>query len=327
MLLLIVNGDVFTPAPNGRISVLIANDRIVHIGSLDAAAIQASGAVVHLLDATGWLVVPGLVLPRTYLDEPTPPPGVTTVVATSPARHARSPHHLLNRLQQLRGEGFGAFLWSGGNGASPITTSLRNDILLIDEVIGIGESLLSDLRAPELAALDLARTATEGHLAALETGKAGLLHLAVGSGKRRMARLFEAIRSFDVEPGWFYPSITSLTPELLQEAAELTQRGTPADLTTPTDEDLLRMREAGADLALTTISGSSPLATIRALVAGGASSVEEALALATSNPARILKLAHCGEIAPGKRADVLLLDRQTLELKQTIRAGKLLEPG
>jgi len=52
-------------------------------------------------------------------------------------------------------------------------------------------------------------------------------------------------------------------------------------------------------------------------------STEEALALATRNPARILKLRDVGEIAEGKRADLLLLDAKTLELRRVIAGGRI----
>ncbi|HET7710760.1 MAG TPA: amidohydrolase family protein, partial [Thermoanaerobaculia bacterium] len=101
----------------------------------------------------------------------------------------------------------------------------------------------------------------------------------------------------------------------------LTQRGMPIDLASPSPEDFARYREAGADLRLTTLSGSSPLESIRTLISAGVVSVEEALPLITSNPAHILRLGQSGEIAPGRRADLLLLDRETLELRKVIRTS------
>ncbi|MEA2489314.1 MAG: Amidohydrolase family, partial [Acidobacteriota bacterium] len=51
--------------------------------------------------------------------------------------------------------------------------------------------------------------------------------------------------------------------------------------------------------------------------------LEEALALATKNVARVLKLHDAGSLEKGKRADVLLLDAGSLTLRHLILGGEL----
>jgi beta-aspartyl-dipeptidase (metallo-type) len=52
--------------------------------------------------------------------------------------------------------------------------------------------------------------------------------------------------------------------------------------------------------------------------------LETALAVATANPARILKLAAKGRIAEGADADIVLLDPATLEIRGVIARGRWL---
>lgn len=53
--------------------------------------------------------------------------------------------------------------------------------------------------------------------------------------------------------------------------------------------------------------------------------LETAVRCASVNPAKSIGIyEECGSIAPGKRADVVLLDKETLEVKKVILKGKLL---
>ncbi|HET7710453.1 MAG TPA: hypothetical protein VFL80_00845, partial [Thermoanaerobaculia bacterium] len=206
-MLLISDAQLVGRPREDRASVLVAEGIVSAVGVIDAEALRAAGVDVEIVDAAGSLLAPGIVLPRTSLTEEIPPE-VTTWVGVASSSFESVPHAVLARVRQARQGGASAWMWSGGNG-SFLTRSAGEDIALIAEVIGIGELFFSDLRSSEPSALELARIASEGHLASLETGKAGLLHLSVGNGKRRMARLFEAIRSFDVEPSWFYATLSN----------------------------------------------------------------------------------------------------------------------
>jgi len=53
--------------------------------------------------------------------------------------------------------------------------------------------------------------------------------------------------------------------------------------------------------------------------------VESALRAATANPARVLGMEdQIGSIGVGKRADLTLLDAETLEVRHCVLGGKLL---
>ncbi|WP_068555303.1 amidohydrolase family protein [Thermotalea metallivorans] len=50
--------------------------------------------------------------------------------------------------------------------------------------------------------------------------------------------------------------------------------------------------------------------------------MEDALKVATSNPARILKLRNKGSLEIGKDADIVLVDRETFTIDTVIARGK-----
>jgi beta-aspartyl-dipeptidase (metallo-type) len=67
VIVVVGGGEVFTPVPAGRVSVLILNNAIGHIGTVEPAALDALGVVVETLDADGCVVVPGLIDPHAHL--------------------------------------------------------------------------------------------------------------------------------------------------------------------------------------------------------------------------------------------------------------------
>ncbi len=79
---------------------------------------------------------------------------------------------------------------------------------------------------------------------------------------------------------------------------------------------------AGADARLAG-SAMSQLEMVQGLVRNGVVSVEEALMMAAETPARALGLEReLGLLAPGARADVVVLDARTMELKSVVVGGR-----
>ena len=87
------------------------------------------------------------------------------------------------------------------------------------------------------------------------------------------------------------------------------------------------VKDGLATLASGTIAGSAtPLTeSFRRAVVEFGIPVESALRAATANPARVLAMEdEIGSIAVGKRADLTLLDAETLEVRHVVLGGKLL---
>lgn len=140
-------------------------------------------------------------------------------------------------------------------------------------------------------------------------------------------------QSFDVEPSWFYPTHVERNEALIAEAIELSRRGMPIDVDVY-EEDLVQWvrfhREHDGDPALLTASSDAAIKSprnlieqLRACVHEKALDIEQAFALATRNTARILKLHDRGELEAGRRADILLLDRDSLALRHVICGGRV----
>ena len=298
------------------------------------------GGEEEVLDARGCIVVPGIIDVHAHLiggsgekgfASATPPltakelldAGITTVVGTlGTDTTTKTMPALLAAVKAMREQGLGAFAWTGGYDARPLTRSIRDDIVLIDEIIGAGEIAISDKRGAHFDARALARLASDCYVAGTLTGKAGLLHLHVGPSERRLQPLRDVLNDFDVEPSWLYPTHVERSEKLMLEAIAL--RGMPIDIDV-VDEDIVRWvkfyRDRGGDLTLLTVSSDAPigkpqalLEQVRACVREGVLSVDEAFALVTKNPARILKLRE--------RADFLVLDKD-LEIRHVVCGGRV----
>src|SRR5690349_21427238 len=67
MLTLIVNGEVYSPAPLGAIDVLVVGDKIAKLGRVDRAAVETIGVEVEIVDASGCVITPGFIDPHEHL--------------------------------------------------------------------------------------------------------------------------------------------------------------------------------------------------------------------------------------------------------------------
>lgn len=254
--------------------------------------------------------------------------GITTVVGLlGTDTTTKTLPSLLAKVKALRQEGLNAWMWTGGYDARPLTGNVRDDIVLIEEIIGAGEIAIADRRSSHFDARTLARLASDCYVAGTLTGKAGVLHLHTGELGERLSIVRELL-DLGVPASALHPTHVNRNEELLAEAAELTRRGVAVDLDV-VEEDLPRWLKAfDGDRSLVTISTDSPigrpaalLEQILAVVRAEIATIEEAFSLATQNTARVLKLRDAGEIAEGKRADLLILDAQSLAIRHVIAGG------
>src|SRR3954471_4035627 len=348
-MLLVENGEIFAPEPMGRQSILIAAGRIEAIG-VDGAALARAGVEVETIDGSGCIAMPGLIDPHAHLlggsgekgfASQTPEisasellrAGITTVVGTLGAdTTTRTMPALLAKVKALRGEGLSAFAWTGGYDARTLMSSIRDDIVLVDEIIGAGELAIADVRGQQYSAAELARFAADCYVAGTLTGKAGLLHLHTGDGDERLRVVRDALEQFAVNPQTFYPTHIERNERLMREAIGLTKRGMPIDVDVYEEnlaEWLRFYQEHDGDPNLITASSdaavNSPHTLFEQLMACVREEVapfREVIAIATSNTARILKI-ESGQLACGRIGHVLLIDAATYELRSVICAGRV----
>jgi beta-aspartyl-dipeptidase (metallo-type) len=370
---LVTGGDVYAPEHLGRRDILIAGRTIARI----AEHIELPSELeARILPAEGRPVVPGFVDlhvhllggggeagPRTRTPEITlskiTRAGVTTVIGLLGTDDiSRTPETLLAKALQLEDEGISAYIYSGSYQLPPatITGSLRKDIALIPKVVGVGELAVSDHRSSQPTFDELCRVAAEARVGGMLGGKAGVVHLHLGGGARRLDPVIRVVRETEIPIGQFLPTHVSRTPELLEHAIEFARMGGNIDITadgrcgtaapSASAAAVGSVLNAGVPLAQVSLSsdsnGSMPIfdacgrvtalgvGDIRCLfadwrmLARSGLPLEDALQLVTANPARRAGLFHRkGGLAPGKDADLLLLTPD-LEIETVVAKGRVM---
>ena len=359
MFLLLRNAEVHAPEPLGRTDVLMAGERIVamapHIGELP------DGCTCEAIDLGGRRLIPGLVDAHVHLGggggEAGPHTRVPRCTAGTLARAGvttcvgvlgtdgttRTVADLVACVLGLRAEGLSAWCWTG-NYEVPVRTlcgSIREDLVWIDPIIGVGELALSDHRSSQPTLDELLRIAADVHTAGMLANKAGVLHLHMGDGRRGLDLVRQAIERSELPASMFHPTHVNRNPGLLREAQALArEHGCTIDVTAFPDQDLgdaiaaheaiAACLDAGVPIERITCSSdgggcmptfdadgrivamgvgqpSSLMVTLGRLLAFGLA-MAPALMPFSSNVARLLRLPRKGRIAVGDDADVIALD-------------------
>jgi beta-aspartyl-dipeptidase (metallo-type) len=359
VLQLITNAHVFAPEDLGVCHLLVGGGRILALSNeLDKLA--SPGA--RQIDVGGRRVIPGFIDGHAHVTggggesgfKSRVPPvalgrfttaGVTSVVGVlgtdDTTRDTRS---LVAQTRGLREEGMGAWCHTGGYHIPPVTLtgSVRDDIVFIDPVIGVGEVALSDHRSSQPTIDEILRLASEAHVAGLISGKAGILHLHLGDGERGLELVRQALDKSELPARVFNPTHINRKKALFDEALELAKRGSTVDITAfpvdegedawPADVALMRYLDSGAPDERVTISsdggGCLPefnvqgemtrmdigrpamlAITLKSLLDQG-QSLTHILPAFTSNVAAVLRLHDKGRIHEGAAADLIVLDDQ-----------------
>lgn len=352
MFTLIENGEVYGPEPCGQKAVLLVNDRIAIVGTVDRSAMLALGVPCDVIDASGCLVIPGLIDPHEHLlggsgeqgfNTQTPEvylheivtAGITTVVGCLGVDTTmKTLPGLLAKVKALREEGMSAYMYTGGYNIPPTTVlaSPREDLLFLDEVIGIGEIAIADDRSTDPQPHELARVASEAYVGGLLNNKAGVSHFHVGPCEQRLAVLWKVLDDYNVQPAWIYPTHIERSEVLMQEAIALAHRGSFVDIDT-VEEDLPQWLQFyinnDGDLGRLTVSSDASISSPRTLFEQIRTCIRDyhlplvqVLPLVTANTAAVLKLPRKGRLAPGNDADVLVLRQRSLDIVHVIARGR-----
>jgi beta-aspartyl-dipeptidase (metallo-type) len=354
MLTLVEGGDVYAPEHLGPQSILLVDGKIGLIGAVDRAAVESIGLDVEVIDAQGCIVCPGFIDPHEHLlggsgedgfASQTPEialteivrAGITTVVGTLGVDTTmKTMAGLLAKVKGLEEEGISAYLWSGGYDvpAKSIMGSIREDMMFIDEVIGAGEVAIADARATDPSVPELARLVIDTRMGGKLSRKAGITHFHVGQGRRRMRCLHELLEcdQYEIEPCWLYPTHIERSPALMRDAIALAKRGCYVDIDVQ-EEDLARWLafyvDHDGDLTRLTISSDASkhgpdtfFQQIRKCARGHRLPLAKLLALVTRNTAEILKLRRKGRLEAGRDGDLLVLERDELQIVHVLARGK-----
>lgn len=290
--------------------------------------------------------------------------GVTTVVGCLGTDGVgRDMVALISKAKGLEAEGISTYVYDGSYRLplDPVTDSLIKDFLTIDKVIGIGEIAVSDHRSSQPSFEEFTRAVVDARVGGMLSGKAGITNVHLGGGKRQYELLLQTVEETEIPISQFLPTHANRTSELFEASIAFAKMGGTIDFTASEDPDfwerkddevrfskgLKRLLDEGIGLDQFTMTsdgqGSLPyfdennqfiglgVGSSRALMVGIKEAVqveqiplEIALRAITSNPAKILKLAQKGRIAPGMDADLCLLNQDTLDVETVIAKGKVM---
>ena len=373
MLTLIEGAEIFSPTHLGQQDLLVADGRIAWMGK--GLTVPANWPL-NRVDGRGSYLVPGLVDPLAHITGGggeggfafrTPElaasevlrAGVTTLVAALGTDSlTRTPAQVLGKVREFRAAGVSAFMYSGSYHlpVKTLTGTVESDIILIPEVLGVGEVAISDHRSSAPTHHELARLASEARVAGLLAGKSGVSFFHVGDGKGALAPLRALRDETDIPLRQLYPTHCNRNPWLFAEAIEWGKAGGWVDLTTSSFPDLLEDGErlaadglvellaagvpaeritfsSDANASLPRFDGEGRLIEmrcgqiaslwqqcVRAIRLGV--SLERALAVVTSNPAQALGLGSKGRIGVGQDADLLLIHARTFAIERVMSGGQ-----
>ncbi|MYL59571.1 beta-aspartyl-peptidase [Virgibacillus halodenitrificans] len=369
MFILIKNGTIYAPQYLGKKSILISENKIIKIGDIDEETLYQLGVDIKVIDAAESLIFPGLIDPHVHLiggggeggfATRTPEiqlseiikSGITTMVGLlgtdGTTRHMTS---LLAKARGLEEEGITTYIYSGNyHVPTPtITSSIKDDVILIDKVIGAGEIAISDSRSAQPSVHELAKLCAEARIGGLLSKKAGVTHFHVGPGKAYLTLLHQIIDEYEIPPTSIYATHITRSKELVDDAIKLSQKGAYVDITA--DEQTIKwvkyFKENGGRMDHLTISsdgnGSLPkfnevgeligfgvaspstlFEQLKAVVKGDELSLEEIVPLLTSNTAAALRLNEKGIIEQHADADLIVINKQTFDLEHVIAKGRLM---
>jgi len=271
--------------------------------------------------------------------------GVTSVVGVLGTDGAtRTMRDLVACAYALREEGLSAWCYTG-NYHVPVKTltgSVKDDIVFVDPIIGVGELAISDHRSSQPTFEEVIRIASEAYVAGLTADKAGIMHLHLGDGSRGLELVARALAETELPARIWQPTHLNRNPRLWDEAKALGRRSDPPrfDLTAfPPDDDPSTLMASAAVLdwiacglrfdrlsvssdgggclpvfadgrmvGMGVGSASTLMATVRELIQAGLP-LAQAVAPVTLHPAQALGLsARKGWIGVGADADLVVLD-------------------
>lgn len=377
MITLIKNAQVYAPSHLGKCDILIADGRIAHI---DSHIEIAAGSLIDVVNADGRVLVPGYVDTLVHItggggeggfNTRTPEldlkdainHGVTSLIgALGTDATTRTLGDLYGKTQALNVDGLNCFMYTGSYElpAKTITGSVRDDIIYINPVIGVGEIAISDHRGSQPTEHELARLAADARVGGLLSGKSGVVMIHTGENKDKLDILHRVHEEFEISLNHFYPTHVNRTQALLESGSLFAKQGGTIDLTASTNDHLIAMGDIRASDALAYLledgcpanritfssdaQGSLPhfdqngcldgldIGSISSLHSEMVRAVKElnisfstALACITQNPAKITGLKTKGEIKVGFDADLNLLNVDTLAVDSVMSRGKWLK--
>lgn len=381
MLSIIKGCNVYAPKHLGIKDVLLAGGKIE--GIYDELNIENDLINIEIINGKDKLLFPGFIdchvhviggggeggyntrTPEIQLSSLTEA-GITSVVGCiGTDGECRSMKSLVAKTKALKEEGISAYCYTGSYEVpvKTLTDSIKSDLMLVEEIIGVGEIALSDHRSSQPSFDNFVNLVAQSRVGGLLSNKSGIINVHLGEGTRRLNYLFDLIDKTEIPSTQLLPTHINRNKDLFEMGLEYVKKGGFIDLTTSCDLDHLEKGELRAGDALKKIideklpiehitfssdgNGSMPrfdedghlkglgicsvstlYREVKFAIKEQNVSIEEAIKVITSNVAEILRLKDKGTIERGKDADLVMVDEESLDVDMVFAKGKrMVEDG
>ena len=377
MNIIIKNAEIVDPNFIGKKDIWVVGDKIISIEDNISENFNLNFLNFKTINAEGKYLVPGFIdthvhflggggeggfktrTPEIKLTDITKG-GVTTAIGClgtdSVTRNLRS---LLAKSKALEEEGITTYMYTGSYRipVNTITEGIREDIILIDKIIGTGEVAIEDHRSSQPTYNEFKKVVAETSIGGMLAGKAGIVNIHMGGGKNGLGYLYKIIEEDILSPKNMLPTHINRSQTLLEQGRDYAKIGGLIDLTTSSSSNQQKTNECAASLKFLLEEGtpienitfssdaqgslpkfdengkmtgmrigqvSSLFAAVRSAVKDLDINLETALKVITENPARIFNLENKGKIKKDNDADLVILDKESLEIESVIAKGEIL---
>jgi beta-aspartyl-dipeptidase (metallo-type) len=288
--------------------------------------------------------------------------GVTTAIGVlGTDATTRTLTNLLAKAHALETEGISTYCHTGSY-EIPCRTlmgTITDDLILIDKFIGVGEIAISDFRSSQPTTDEIRKVAAAAKVGGILSGKAGVVSVHVGSGESLLQPLWQAVQGTELKLSQFYPTHINRNEAVFQAGLEFAKAGGVIDFTTSTTAYDLQHGEVAAAQALArALQAGVPAMSLTLSSDGNASlpvydatgelvglevgkvqtlyqvtrqavqefnvAITDAITAITAAPAAVLGLKKKGHIGAGMDADLVLLNKSDLAIRDVYAKGRQL---
>lgn len=288
--------------------------------------------------------------------------GVTTIIGViGTDGTTRTMASLIAKARALEEEGITCYVQTGSYQVpvKTLTGKIEDDLILVDKIIGVGEIAIADHRSSQPTYEELAKIASAARIGGMLSGKSGVVNIHVGDSLDHLKIIEKVVDETDIPITQFFPTHINRNSHLFQAGIRYAKKGGFVDFTTSSipkflmdgevkaSKALREMLKEGVDISRITFTSdaqgslpdfdssgelvglkigqiSSLYQEVKDSILKGKIPIDQALTVVTQNPAKILKLSQKGTIEPMKDADLVLLDKETLEIKKVIAKGQMM---